>query len=181
MRLEGKLFGKAVAVGAEDADGVRFIEKEQGSAVFLEGDDVGKGAKVAIHGEDGLGDDQGTTFTGVEEFLKFMEIVVGEDAKGGAGEPGGIDQAGMGELIDDDGVALADNGRDGAHGGGVAVGESEGGFGFLSVGDFFFESMVEIERSADEAGGGGSGAVVGEGPGGGLDEGGVLGEAEVVV
>lgn len=57
---------------------------------------------------------------------------MGKDAKGGSGELRGIDEAGVGEFIENDGVVFADESRDRAHRGGVAIGEGESGFSFLS-------------------------------------------------
>ena len=60
---------------------------------------------------------------------------MGENTKGGSGESGSVDEAGVGELVENDGVAFSDEGGDGAERGGVAVGESEGGFGFFCGGE----------------------------------------------
>ena len=185
--LEVEFFGEAEAVGAEDAEGVGFIDHEEGVVLVFEGDDFLERGEVAVHGEDGFGDDDdagtgGRFFAGgAEDFFEFVEVVVGEDTEGGAAEACGVDEGGVAEFVEDEGVVFPGKGGEGAEGGGVAIGEGEGGFGFFGVGEFFLELVVEVERAADESGGGGAGSVGLEGGLGGDDEGGVVGEAEVVV
>ena len=181
LGLEVEFFGEALTGGPEDSEGVCFIEEEEGSVLFFEVYDFAEGAEVAVHGEDGFGDDEGTAFARDEELFELVEVVVWEDAEGGAGESRGVDEAGVGEFVEDDGVSFFDDCGDGSKGGGVAVGEGEGGVGFFVVGDLFFELVVWVEAATDESRGGGAGAVVGECLGSGLDEGGVFREAEVVV
>lgn len=55
-----------------------------------------------------------------EEGAEFSDVVVGEDAEGGSGGSRGIDEAGVGELVEDDMVAFPDDDGDGGEGGGVA-------------------------------------------------------------
>ena len=52
---------------------------------------------------------------------------MGKHAKLSAGEASPVDDAGMDKFVDDDDVIRADEGRDGAQGGGIARGEAEGG------------------------------------------------------
>lgn len=179
--LKAEFVCETLSVGAENPDGVSFVEEKECSVFFLEKNDVGKRAKVSVHGEDRFRDHQSTTFAGAEEFLELVQVVVWKDAKGGAGEPGGIDEAGVGELIENDGVVFTDKSRDRSDCGGVSIGEGERGLGFFTGGNSLFELMKEIERAAHEAGGGGPGTIVLDCFGGGLDEGGMLGETKVVV
>ena len=56
---------------------------------------------------------------------------MGEDTEGGVGELCSIDEAGVGKFVENDGVTFSNKRGDGAHGGGVAICEAEGGFCFL--------------------------------------------------
>ena len=103
-----------------------LVEQQQRAVLLLQCDDLGERAEVAVHAEDRLGDDEdagvvgGLGAGGLEQAGEFLQVVVGEDADGGAGEAGTIDQAGVAELVEDDGVALAGEGGQDADGGGEA-------------------------------------------------------------
>ncbi len=63
-------------VGAED--GVGLIEDEEGVVALAEGDELVEGGDVPIHGEDGVGDD---------------------DGRDGAGTGGGVGVGGVGQQL----------------------------------------------------------------------------------
>ena len=63
--LKGEMFGKALAVGSEDADGVGFVEEKEGLVFGFEGNDFRESGEVTIHGEDGFGDDENTALCGL--------------------------------------------------------------------------------------------------------------------
>jgi hypothetical protein len=86
--LEAEGFGEAHSVRAEDAEAVCFVQQGEGLVFFGEVDDFGEGAEVAIHAEDGFGDDEDAgvgvfAADGLEEFGEALDVVVGEDAEGG--------------------------------------------------------------------------------------------------
>ena len=76
--------------------------------LFFEVYDFAERAEVAVHGEDRFGDDEGTAFARDEELFELVEVVVRKDAEGGSGESRGVDEAGVGELVEDDLDAIAE-------------------------------------------------------------------------
>ena len=67
---------------------------------------------------------------------------MGEDPKFRAAKPGGIHDAGMDQLIQDDDIVRAEQRADGAGGSRVAGGEAERGGGPFEAGDGFVEFVV---------------------------------------
>jgi len=108
---------EAFACGAEKAGGVGFVDHQPSAVTVFEFDQGTQGRLVAVHAEDGLGDDEdaaqarvgrggGALAVGpLEEVLKVVQVVVAEDANGGAGEASSIDQAGVGQAIENHDVA----------------------------------------------------------------------------
>ncbi len=68
---------------------------------------------------------------------ELLDIIVGEDAKSGTGGSCGIDEAGVGQPVEDDEIAFSDNNGNGGEGGGVARGKGEGGLGVFGCGNGF--------------------------------------------
>ena len=118
---------------------------------------------------------------GGEELAELFHVVVGEDAEGSFGHAGGIDERCVGELVEEDEVTFACDDWDRGKSSGVAGGEGEGGFGMFRGGDAFLQRGVRGGGAGDESGGGGAGAVFRDAIGEGGGDGGVVGEAEVVV
>lgn len=161
---EVELSGEASALGAEDADGVGFVQEEDCVVVVFEFDDFVEGSEVAVHAEDGFGDDEeecvGMVFLSpFEELAQAAGIVVREDAEGSAAEAGGINEAGVGEFVEEDDVGGFCDGGENACGGLPACGEDEGGLSLFKLGNCGFELGVRGEGSREEAGGCGSCAV----------------------
>lgn len=184
-------FGEAATGRAEDAGGMGFIDQQPGVMGVFGGDDIGEGCLIAVHGEDTFGDHQdagwgtgggGGEVTGpAEEAGEVVHLVMAEHAEACAAEAGGIDEAGMGEAVEDDHIVGAEEGGEGSEGGGVAGGEGEGGGGLFEVGEGGFQMVVRGEGAGDQAGGGGTGAELEDGLLGGEEEAGVMGEAEVII
>ncbi len=82
---------------------------------------------------------------------KFGEIVVGKNAKFGAGKSGGIDDAGMHQFVEDDDIVRPHQGANGSQRRGIAGGKNQGGRGVLKAGEGGFQFMVWSERAANEA------------------------------
>ena len=59
---------------------------------------------------------------------------MGKDAELGAGKPGGVHDAGVDQLVENDDVAFVNNCGDGAEGGGVTGGKGQRGLGLLKRG-----------------------------------------------
>ena len=179
---EASFGDEARAGGAVEGGGVGFIDEEPGAVAVFKLDEFAEGGEVAIHGEEGFGNNEclAGAFLG-EDGFEAGEVVVGKDTEGGAAEAGGVDEAGVGEFVEDDGVAATDEGGDGAERGGVTAAEDKGGGFFLPGGEFLLQREDSGAGAGDESGGACAGAVFQRGLVGGGDEGGVMAEAEVIV
>ena len=104
-----------------------------------------------------------------------------EEAEFGAGKPRGIDNRCMDQLIEDEDVFLADQRGDRTERGGVAGRKGKRGFGGIELSQGRLELVVGRHGTADEPRGAGAGAKVAHGPPHGFLEGGMSGEAQVVV
>ena len=174
----------AGAVGAEDAGGVGFVDHEHGVVFGGELGDFGEGGEVAVHAVEGFDEDEAFVAVGgvlLEAAVEVGGVVVLKADELGAGELGAVDHAGVDEAVGEDEVVAVDEVGDGAEACEVAGAVEEGGGVGFVLGEAVFELFVEGEGAADEAGGGGSGAVLFEGGAGAVDEVGVVGEVEVVV
>ncbi len=112
--------------------------------------------------------------------FEFFEVIVGKDAEDGTAEAGAIHEGGVAKLVEDHDVSFTHQGRDGAQGGGVAGGETQGGFGALEGGEGVLEFFVQSVITADEAGGSARRFLI-QSDGGGFPQARVGGEAEIVV
>ena len=90
--------------------------------------------------------------------VRVCQVVVGKHAQGRSGQTRGIDEAGVGKLVEHDEVRFADDGGNHAERGGEAGGEDERGFGLFRLGERFFQQPMRRQRAADEPRGGGTGA-----------------------
>ncbi len=97
-------------------------------------------------------------FSPLQYFLQVIQIVVGEDTNFCAAEPGGVHNAGVNKLVEDDDVIFAQQGADGSGGGGIAGGETQRGFGAFEIGEGFFKFVVRCERTANQPGRAGTSA-----------------------
>ena len=75
-------------------------------------------------------------------------------------EFGRIDEAGVRELVENDDVAFAHQGGNGAHRSAVAVGKKSGVVALLEGRNLFLKFAMIVKGPANEAGGGGSGAIL---------------------
>ena len=87
----------------------------------------------------------------LQDALQFVEIVVGVDAHFCSRQPGGIDQAGMSEFVEDDDVGRFEKSLEGAQSSGVSGGEGESGGRAFEVGELLFELVMRGERAAEQA------------------------------
>ena len=80
-----------------------------------------------------------------ENFFEIGQVVVFEDAEFCAGKAGGVHDAGVNQLVENDDVVLANERGDGAERGGVAGGECERSLCSFEVGERFFKFMKRRE------------------------------------
>src|SRR5258708_4489629 len=76
-----------------------------------------------------------------------------EDAELGAGQSGAVHDAGMHQLVENQDVVFAEQGGEGANGGGVTGGEGQRGSGAFESGECFLEFMKRRQRTANQPGG----------------------------
>ena len=177
---------------AEDAVGVGVVYAEVRAVLIAEFAEFGEVGDVAFHGEDAVGDqpdlagDLGVVFGAFEHLSARIHVGVFVDGLLDAflddrREAHRVDDARVVEGVGDDDVAgFAGGGEEGL--GRVPAGdEGVGGFGAHVLGDGLFEGMVGGESAADEADGCGAGSVGFQCFDPGVDDIGVVGEAEVVV
>ncbi len=186
------VFVGASAGFSEDAVGVGVVDDEEGVVLIAEFSEFWEVGDVAFHGENAVGDepdlacDFGVVFGFFEDFTGRVHVGVFVDSFfdpffDDGGEAHGVDDAGVVEFIGDDDVAgFADGGKE-CFGGVPATHEGVRGFGAHVLCDGFFECVVGGEGATDEADGGGACAVFFECFDACFDDGGVVGEAEVVV
>ena len=76
---------------------------------------------------------------------------MGEYADRCAGEFGCVDEAGVGEFVEQDEIVFADGGGDDAEGSGEAGAEGQRGLRLFCFGEGCLELQMRGERAADEA------------------------------
>ena len=135
--LEAELFCETHSGEDQDAGCVGFVEEEVGEEVFADGYDFeGPGQRSpSMENTDSVA--TGCVSAGgrhgfLRGSLEFFDIVVGEDAEGGFRGAGCIDEAGVGESVEDDEITFPDDDRDGGERGRVAGGKGKGGLGVFS-------------------------------------------------
>ncbi len=167
---------EAAAGGAEDSDGVGFVDVEGGAVGVAEGAEAGQVGDIAVHAEVGFGGDPlvGGVWVGGEGGFDGVGVEVGDDDDVRSREAAAVDDGGVVEGVGDEEVAGAGEGGEGANVGGVAGSEEEGGFGVEPGGEGGFGLLVVGVFADDEAGGAGT-----AGGWGGKE--GAAGVAEVVV
>ena len=89
-------------VGAED--GVGFIEQEQGAVAAAQGGDLLHRCRVAVHGEDRVGDHDGRACAGarVQQRGEMRHVAVAVDRQLGPGQPAAVDDRGVVQLVRED-------------------------------------------------------------------------------
>ena len=96
-------------------------------------------------------------------------------------KPRGVHDAGVNQFVNDDDVVLADQGANGAEGGGVAGGKGQRGFGAFEAGERFLQFMKRRERAANQPRRAGARAKFFNGLDRGLFQSRMVGEAEIIV
>ncbi len=142
------------------------------------------GADVAVHGEDAVGDDElasGLSGELVEKLLAVGYVFVAEDLDGGAGEARAVDNAGVVELVGEDEIFFAEDGAYCASVGGKTALEDDAGFDVFETGDLFLQIHVDAHGSGDGAHRSRAHAKGARGGHCGLNQPGVVGQAQVVV
>ena len=175
--LDAAVLGGSAAVGADEADGVGVVDHDHGVVFFGEVADLGELGEVAIHGEDAVGGDEAMAGAGggFELGLEVVHIAVAVAEAGGLREADAVDDAGVVELVGDDGVFGVEDGLEEASVGVEAGAVEDGFFGAEEGADALLELGVDGLGSADEADAGEAVAPFLQGLSGGGDDGGMVG------
>ena len=131
-----------------------FIEHEPRSVAVLQFDDLTQRRRIAIHAEDGFRDDQRPRAglrRAAQELLQLLEVIVRKHAHRRAAQSRGIDERGVTKLVEDNGIILAHQRRNGAERDGVAAGETQRGLRAFEARDFILQLFMWCERAADES------------------------------
>ena len=132
---------------------MRFIDDEDGVVALGGVGEPGEGGGVAVHAEEGLGDEEpapgGPGF--VEEARRTVRVSVGIDGDSRPGEAAAVDDAGMVEGVGDDDVVGSGQGGEDADVGLVARREDECGLAAEELGQRLFELAVRREVAGDQA------------------------------
>jgi len=130
VRLNVKLSGEAASPRAKTADGMCFVDDEDGVVGFGQGGQLGQWGDVAIHAEEGLGDEEAAAGGGAEpfeEFLGTIEVEMRVDGQLGAGKATAVDDAGVNRVVHEDQVRGTGECRDDPEIGLIARRKQQGG------------------------------------------------------
>ena len=178
------MINDAPAAFADHAFAVGVIDHEHD--IILAGDcvDLVQGGDVAVHGEDAIGDAQGTAVGAFIFFnlcLQVCGIGMGETHDAGAGQARAVDDAGVIQFVGEDDIFLADQGRDGGAVGAETGLEGDGGFNALEGSDAPFQFLVQADGTGDGTHRARSDAVLIDGVLGRLAHAGIVRQSKIVV
>jgi hypothetical protein len=176
-------FRRPPAARPQDARGVAVVHHDGGAVALGQVADLGQLRHVAVHREDAVGGDQAQPAAlGLPQAaLQVGHVRVAVAEAMGLAQADAVDDAGVVQLVAQDGVVLAQERLEQAGVGVEAGGVEDGVFLAEEAGDGGLQLLVQVLGAADEAHRGHAVAVRPEPPVGGLDHGRVAGQAEVVV
>ena len=80
-----------------------------------------------------------------EDVFEFVQVVVREDAEFGTGQAGAVHERSVDQFVQDDNVVFAEEGADGAQGGGVTGGKTDGSLRAFEAGNGLLQFLVRGE------------------------------------
>ncbi len=169
---DAEVLVRAAAGSAQDSGGMRFINHEETTKFFFERNQLRQAADVAIHRENPVGDDERAVGgVGLLELIaQGLRVVVAEALQLDAGHAARVEETAMAKLIHDDPVGGAEQTVDDAEIRQVAGTKGERVFRALEPGEGLFHLAMNVERSGEQTGAAGAGAVAPDGfHGGGVD------------
>lgn len=177
--------GGAAAGASENADSMAVVDHDHGVVPFGEIADFAKAGDGAVHRKHAVGGDEfeaSAIGVGARELgVEIGEVVVAVAVAPGLGEADAVDDGSVIEFVADHGVLGAEQGFEKAGIGVEAGGVEQRVLGAEKLAEAGLQFAVDLLRAADEANGGKPVTPTVEGGVGGGDEGGVVGETEVVV
>ena len=151
---DAAVLGRAAAGGSHEAGGVALVDEDEGAVLVGEVADLGEGGDVAVHGEDAVGGDHLEARAGVgcldELGLEVVHVHVGVAEALRLREAHAVDDAGVVELVRDDGVFGAQQALEYAGVGVEAAGVQDRVFGLVEFGDLLLKGFVDVLRAANE-------------------------------
>jgi len=177
------MLGRAAAVLADEADRMAVIDHHHGVVLFREIADAPEIGDDAVHGKHAVGGDQpeAAVFRLLQSCFEIGHVVVGVAVALGFAEPDAVDDAGMVERVADHRVFLAEQRLEqpaiGVEAGGIEdrIAPAE------EAGDARLQRLVQILGPADEAHRGEAEAVILQRLMGGGDDGGMVGQAQIII
>ena len=161
------------------------VHHDQGAVLLGDVADLGQLGDVAVHAEDAVRDDELEAGPGPLRRLELgleighVAVLVAEALR--LGEPDAVDEGGVVQLVGDDGVVLAHQGLEDGAVGVEAAGVELGVLHAEEFGQPGFQLGVDVLLPADEPHGGHAEAVGVHDVLGGLAQGRMVGQAQVVV
>ena len=175
---------RRAAAAADDAEAVGVVGHQPGVEALRQRRELGQGSEVAVHGENAVGGKQGALVPGAmrgHEVRRMRHVGVAKNHDRGAGELRAGPQTSMGQFIDDDEIAAADQRRDDAGIGEVAGAKHASRLRILHPREAALKLGQQRMVTADQPGGARADAVAGERRDRGLLDGRMVGQVEVVV
>lgn len=162
LAVDAEVFADAVAARAHDAQGVGFVDHEEGAVALLDLDEARQVGVVAVHAVDAFQHDEDAFELAalvVEDGVERFPVVVGEGQAARAGELDALQDAVVDQFVVQHQVARAEEVADGGDVGGVAADEGDGVVHAVEGGDLGFEFAVHGAFAGNQAAGGHRGAV----------------------
>ena len=169
---------------AQHPDRVGVVHQHAGAVLVRNFDDRGKVRDVALHREHTIRRDQNTAariHVPLEHAAQCTHVVVRIAGHFGAGKQRAIDQAGVVQLVLDDGAVPPQQRGEDAEVGLIAGAEDQRGFLAHVRRQPIFQLLVQIEGAVQKAASRAAGAIAVEGNLGALEDIRMMSQAEIVV
>ena len=183
--LDARPLRRAAALGADETRGVAIVNQNQGVVSIGQLANVAQFGEITIHREHAVGnDDDAAGAGGLRGFqlgFKVIHAAIGKAEALGLGEPDAVDDRGMVQRIRDDGVLFAEQGFEHRAIGIETGGKQDRVIHAEVVRNAALECQMQIRCAADEAHRGHAEAVRVERLLGGGNEGGMIGQPQIIV
>ena len=172
------------ATAADHADAVRVVGHQPGVEIAGELVQLRQRREIAVHREHAVGDDQRMVVFGAmlaQQRAGMTDVIVAEAHDLGVRQLRAGEQAGVRQLVGQHQAVAADQRRDDAGIGEIAGAEHDRGLRLFEAGEPALKLGVKRVIAGDQARGAGAGAVFFDRRDGGLLDGGMLGQVQIVV
>ena len=151
--VHAPVFVGTAAARAQDAGRVRLVHQQVAAELFLDCDQLGQAADIAVHRENAVRDNEGAVGlrAGFDFVPERVGVVVLKALHLHAGEAAGVHQAAVRKAVSDHAVGRAEQRRDHGQVGDVAGGKGKRAFGALEGRELFLCFPVQLERAGQQA------------------------------